>query len=48
MGCRRAAADRHETQGGLGNYPIDGQRGLAVEVDGKKLGLLLLEGVAKN
>jgi hypothetical protein len=35
------------TQSGWGFYPIDSSRTLAVEVDGRQLGLLLLEAVSK-
>jgi hypothetical protein len=31
-----------QTQDGFGYYPIDAHRVLAIEVDGKQLGLLLL------
>jgi hypothetical protein len=37
-----------QTQNGYGYYPIDGHRVLAIEVDGKQLGLLLLEQAAGN
>jgi len=37
-----------QTQNGFGYYPIDAQRVLAIEVDGKQLGLLLLEQTATN
>jgi hypothetical protein len=37
-----------QTQNGYGYYPIDGHRVLAIEVDGKQLGLLLLEQAAAN
>jgi hypothetical protein len=37
-----------QTQNGFGYYPIDAQRVLAIEVDGKQLGLLLLEQAATN
>ena len=37
-----------QAQNGFGYYPIDAQRVLAIEVDGKQLGLLLLEQTASN
>jgi hypothetical protein len=37
-----------QTQDGFGYYPIDARRVLAIQVDGKQLGLLLLEQVAGN
>ena len=37
-----------QAQNGFGYYPIDSQRVLAIEVDGKQLGLLLLEQTAAN
>ena len=37
-----------QAQNGFGYYPIDTQRVLAIEVDGKQLGLLLLEQSAAN
>jgi len=41
-------AQNAQTQNGFGYYPIDAQRVLAIEVDGKQLGLLLLEQTATN
>ena len=37
-----------QAQNGFGYYPIDAQSVLAIEVDGKQLGLLLLEQAAAN
>ena len=41
-------AQNPQAQNGFGYYPIDAQRVLAIEVDGKQLGLLLLEQTAAN
>jgi hypothetical protein len=41
-------AQTPQAQSGFGYYPIDTQRVLAVEVDGKQLGLLLLEQATTN
>jgi hypothetical protein len=41
-------AQNPQVQNGFGYYPIDSQRVLAIEVDGKQLGLLVLEQTAAN
>lgn len=35
-------------QSGFGYYPIDGERVIAIEVDGQQMGLMLLEGIQPN
>jgi hypothetical protein len=35
-------------QSGFGYYPIDGERVIAIEVDGQQMGLMLLEGTQPN
>ena len=41
-------AQSPQVQNGFGYYPIDSQRVLAIEVDGKQLGVLLLEQAGGN
>jgi hypothetical protein len=37
-----------QTNSGFGYYPIDGERVIAIELDGQQMGLMVLEGVQPN